>query len=75
MIATGNQEIVIRNLHENKITCKPEQLFDPFVKGDDSRGSTGTGLGLSIAKTIMDMHKFGMEIKLEDNVFEVKIKL
>ncbi len=74
-VKISNQEIVIRNLHENKITCKPEQLFDPFVKGDDSRGSTGTGLGLSIAKTIMDMHKFGMEIKLEDNVFEVKIKL
>ena len=39
------------------------ELFDPFVKGDNSRsGGTGSGLGLSIAKKITDMH--GWELTL-----------
>ena len=40
-----------------------ENLFDPFVMGDKSRGSGGgSGLGLSVAKKIIEMH--GFKIKL-----------
>jgi len=47
-----------------KIEKKAEDLFDPFVKGDDSRsGGKGSGLGLSISKKIADMH--GWELTLE----------
>ncbi|MBQ6544183.1 MAG: HAMP domain-containing histidine kinase [Lachnospiraceae bacterium] len=42
----------------------PKQLFEPFVKGDDSRSETkGSGLGLSIAKKIVDMHGWEIELK------------
>ena len=40
-----------------------QQIFDPFVMGDESRNSKGgTGLGLSISKKIVEMH--GYKIKL-----------
>ena len=40
-----------------------ENLFEPFVMGDESRNSKGgTGLGLSIAKKVVEMH--GFKIKL-----------
>ena len=40
----------------------PAQLFEPFVKGDDSRSeSKGSGLGLSIAKKIADAHSWTLE--------------
>ena len=42
----------------------PKQLFEPFVKGDDSRSETkGSGLGLSIAKKIVDMHGWEIELR------------
>ncbi|MDD6291948.1 MAG: ATP-binding protein [Lachnospiraceae bacterium] len=40
-----------------------QKLFEPFARGDDSRGSSGgSGLGLSIAKKIVQMH--GWDLKL-----------
>ena len=46
-----------------RIEKSGKELFEPFVKGDDSRSeSTGSGLGLSIVKKITDMH--GWEIEL-----------
>ena len=45
------------------IEKSPEQLFEPFVKGDDSRGSVGSGLGLSIAKKIAEMHGYTLELR------------
>jgi signal transduction histidine kinase len=39
------------------------EIFDPFVMGDESRNSKGgSGLGLSISKKIVEMH--GFKIKL-----------
>ena len=46
-----------------RIEKSAKELFEPFVKGDDSRSeSSGSGLGLSIAKKITEMH--GWEIDL-----------
>lgn len=46
------------------ITKSEEELFEPFVKGEDSRSQTkGSGLGLSVAKQVMDMHGFEIHLK------------
>ncbi len=51
-----------------------EDVWKPFVKGDNSRhGHKGTGLGLSIVKTIMDRHGFGCEMKNVDDGVEVRL--
>ena len=72
-INISQKSIEISNSYNNQITVKPELLFDPFVKGDASRGSSGTGLGLCIAKGIFDMHKLDASIELGD-MFKVKIE-
>ena len=47
-----------------KIEKSGDELFEPFVKGDDSRSeSGGSGLGLSIAKKITDMHGWKIELQ------------
>ena len=41
-----------------------DELFEPFVKGKDSRSQhTGSGLGLSVVKQVMDMHGFDIHLK------------
>ncbi len=58
----GMEEIAVADTGV-KIEKDPEQLFEPFVKGDDARsGDKGSGLGLSISKKIADMH--GWELTL-----------
>ena len=40
-----------------------EQIFDPFVTGDESRASgAGTGLGLALSTKICDMHNFSLKL-------------
>ena len=58
----GMEEIAVADTGV-RIEKDSEQLFEPFVKGDDSRsGDKGSGLGLSISKKIADMH--GWELLL-----------
>lgn len=46
------------------ITKSEKELFEPFVKGEDSRSQTkGSGLGLSVAKQVMDMHGYEIHLK------------
>lgn len=41
-----------------------DELFEPFVKGEDSRSQNkGSGLGLSVAKQVMDMHGYEIHLK------------
>ncbi|MEZ9510898.1 two-component system sensor histidine kinase EnvZ [Vibrio breoganii] len=39
-----------------------QKVFEPFTRGDTSRGSEGTGLGLSIVKRIVTEHNGSIEM-------------
>lgn len=42
---------------------KADSLFEPFVTGDKSRGTSGgTGLGLFISRKICDMHEYKLRL-------------
>ncbi|MDS0528168.1 HAMP domain-containing histidine kinase [Clostridium sp. SHJSY1] len=59
---------VIIEIADSGIGIKSEiqdKVFDPFVRGDESRSSDGSGLGLAIAKKIVENH--GGEIELFSN--------
>lgn len=45
------------------LTGNPDELFEPFARGDSSRAGGGNGLGLSIAKTIVEMHGYRIEMQ------------
>ena len=66
---------VIENTPIDAIDVKPSKLWEPFVKGDQSRSDkSGTGLGLSIVKNILDNMGFKSKIKIKDGWFRVIIK-
>lgn len=39
------------------------ELFQPFARGDESRGTKGSGLGLAIVKRIVEMHHGRVELQ------------
>lgn len=55
MDQSGN--IIVADSGEKISTAVEENMFQPFVKGDDSRKSgKGSGLGLSLSQKIMEKH-------------------
>ena len=70
-IGGSKKEFFISNTALSLPDMKAEELWKPFVKGDDSRSNeNGSGLGLSIAKNIFDRHKFKSLIRY-DNIDKV----
>ncbi|MCR5798690.1 MAG: HAMP domain-containing histidine kinase, partial [Lachnospiraceae bacterium] len=60
------REFSVSNTVSTLPDMNPEELFKPFVKGDESRSNeNGSGLGLSIAKNIFDRHKFKSLIRYD----------
>lgn len=58
----GVAEIVVADSGE-PIEGDPQELFEPFARGDSARASGGNGLGLSIVKTIADMHGYRLSLQ------------
>ena len=73
-VELSDKEVSFVNSSEPLDKDTLEDVWKPFVKGDNSRhGHKGTGLGLSIVKTIMDRHGFDCEMDNCDGVVEVRL--
>lgn len=64
-------QVTIKNISENPLLCKPEELTERFIRGDESRTTEGSGLGLSIAKNLTLAQKGEFEIELDGDLFKV----
>ena len=58
----GTAQVVVAD-SGRPIAGDPQELFEPFARGDASRSSEGHGLGLSIAKTVVDMHGYRLDLQ------------
>ena len=66
--------LILINQMEQPLTTDPEELWKPFVKGDEARtGRSGSGIGLSIVQEIMQIFGYHGSIKTEDGEFEITI--
>lgn len=68
---TESIQISLKNISENYLNCKPEELTERFIRGDESRTTEGSGLGLSIAKNLTLAQKGSFEIELDGDLFKV----
>ena len=51
-----------------------DQIFDPFVTGDESRASgSGTGLGLALSTKICDMHGYGFKLVQRPEILRYRL--
>lgn len=64
-------QVTIKNISENPLLCKPEELTERFIRGDESRTTEGSGLGLSIAQNLTLAQKGDFKIELDGDLFKV----
>lgn len=70
---TDQIRVTIKNISENPLLCKPEELTERFIRGDESRTTEGSGLGLSIAQNLTIAQKGQFEIELDGDLFKVHL--
>lgn len=63
----------IKNISEQPLNIRAEDLTERFVRGDVSRSTEGSGLGLSIARSLTELQKGQFEIYLDGDLFRVTI--
>lgn len=66
-------QVSIKNISENPLLCKPEELTERFIRGDESRTTEGSGLGLSIARNLTIAQRGSFEIELDGDLFKVHL--
>lgn len=63
----------IKNVSENPLNIRGDELTERFVRGDVSRTTEGSGLGLSIAKSLTDLQGGTFKILIDGDLFKVEI--
>ncbi|UUW07392.1 HAMP domain-containing histidine kinase [Flavobacterium plurextorum] len=75
-ISTENDSLVISISNTGKTLTENEQknLFQPFMRGENSKGTTGFGLGLRIVNRILNLHQSSITYSVTDentNLFQL----
>ncbi|WP_330555464.1 GHKL domain-containing protein, partial [Clostridioides difficile] len=65
--------LTFKNISNDKLNLKPEELIERFRRGDISRKTDGSGLGLSIAQNIIELENANMEIIIDADLFKVML--
>ncbi|HDF2336913.1 TPA: sensor histidine kinase [Clostridioides difficile] len=72
-IKEENIILTFKNISNDKLNLKPEELIERFRRGDISRKTDGSGLGLSIAQNIIKLENAHMEIIIDADLFKVML--
>lgn len=75
LIKLSEEQIVfsMKNISEQPLNIKAEELTQRFIRGDVSRSTEGSGLGLSIAENLTELQNGKFEIYLDGDLFKVSL--
>ncbi|MBY2478269.1 sensor histidine kinase [Clostridioides difficile] len=73
LLEEENIILTFKNISNDKLNLKPEELLERFRRGDISRKTDGSGLGLSIAQNIIELEDASMEIIIDADLFKVML--
>lgn len=65
--------ITVKNISKDILNISEEELMQRFVRGDKSRTTEGSGLGISISKSLAEIQKGTMSIKVDGDLFKVEL--
>lgn len=63
----------VKNISKQKMSIRPEELTERFIRGDSSRSTEGSGLGLFIAQSLVQAQGGSFEIELDGDLFKVRL--
>lgn len=63
----------MKNMSENPLNIKADELMERFVRGDVSRSTEGSGLGLEIARNLTVMQQGTFDLYLDGDLFKVTL--
>ena len=69
----GQAIFTIKNVSENTLNIKPDELTERFVRGDVARTTEGSGLGLSIAKSLTELQNGTFELMIDGDLFKAMV--
>lgn len=69
----GYAEFTIKNVSENPLNIRPDELTERFVRGDVARTTEGSGLGLSIAKSLTELQNGRFEVIIDGDLFKAVV--
>lgn len=69
----GQAIFTIKNVSENPLNIKPDELTERFVRGDVARTTEGSGLGLSIAKSLTELQDGVFEVVIDGDLFKAMV--
>lgn len=70
----GRVHFTLKNISEQPLNIKAEELTERFIRGDISRSTEGSGLGLSIAKNLTELQGGTFALYLDGDLFKVNIE-
>ncbi|MRX47901.1 HAMP domain-containing sensor histidine kinase [Pedobacter puniceum] len=62
-------QIKFQNKLNTPVNLNIDIIFDPFIRGANSKNVKGHGVGLSLTKRIIDIHKGHLTVNLEESEF------
>jgi Signal transduction histidine kinase len=74
MAENGRITVSVKNISEQQMNIRPEELTERFIRGDTSRSTEGSGLGLSIAQSLVQVQGGTFQIHLDGDLFKVVIE-
>ncbi len=73
-IDINEKSFSISNVCSNISSEDVKHLTEPYYRVEKNRNTKGNGLGLSIVKSILDVHGYKLDIKLQNNLITFTIE-
>ncbi|MCD3246536.1 sensor histidine kinase [Clostridium botulinum C] len=67
--------ITMKNIASYEMNFEPEEIFERFKRGDESRTTEGSGLGLAIANSIAELQGGKLYINIDGDLFKSIVEL